>query len=223
MVDAGSEASVITGDEVLGCVLAGGQSARMGRDKAALPFAGGTLLDNAVRRLEPQVAAMVISGRAGVGAAHGLPIIGDGDTGYQGPLAGILAVCRWAEHHRQAKGLDGLTHMATVAVDTPFFPQDLVARLADAIASAERGAAGGPPIVAMAASGGRHHPVFALWPLTIADQLAPWFAGQTDRSMRAFLSHCRAVTVDFDAGPVDPFFNVNTPDDLSVLEGLRPG
>jgi len=192
---------------IAGLVLAGGRSRRMGGvDKALLPFGGTPLVARAVGRLRPQVACLAVSmpDAAGAGLAPDVPLLADAMPGFQGPLAGMLAGLLWASRRGPA-----ITHLATVAVDTPFFPADLVGRLA---AAAGEGAA-------VARSGGRDHPVFALLPLALAGDLAGFLAAGRSRGVGAWLARHAPAAVDF--GPSDggdPFFNINAPEDVAAAE-----
>lgn len=193
-----------------GIILAGGRSSRMdGRDKAMLALGGATLAARAVDRLGPQVDRLALSanGDAARFGLAGIEVIADADDGRAGPLAGILAGLRWASPRCEA--------LASVAVDTPFFPPDLVRRLA---AAAPPGAP--PGAIVVAASAGRRHPTFALWPVGIADALAAYLAGG-GRKAGAFIDAHAHVAVDFPATHgFDPFFNVNTPADFAEAEEI---
>jgi molybdopterin-guanine dinucleotide biosynthesis protein A len=169
-----------------------------GADKAFLMLGGRPLVAHSVARLAPQVEAVAISANGDPArfAAFGLPVLPDAGTAGEGPLAGVLSGLSWA------KGV-GADALVTVAVDTPFFPGDLVARLV---------AAGGDG-VAMAADATGAHPTFALWPVRRAADLSATFA-QGTRSVAAGAEALGVVAVRFDAG-ADAFFNVNTPSDLS--------
>lgn len=195
---------------IVGVILAGGHSRRMGVDKSFQPLAGRVLVEHAIARLVPQVAALVVNANGSPGryARFGVTVVPDTRKD-AGPLAGFLAGMAWA-----SANVPDASHIATVAVDTPFFPTDLVARL---------GAAGREG--AMARTGGRVHPVFALLPLRLAADLAGFLAA--GKSLRAadWLTRHDVVAVDFDvsAGGVDPFFNINTPDDLATAEAITAG
>lgn len=198
--------------DVVGLVLAGGASRRMGSDKATMELAGQSLLQRAVSRLAPQVGPLAVNRGVDDGVPalpDGLPVLRDTVPGRQGPLAGLLAGLLWARDL-------GAPLLVTVAVDTPFFPADLAGRLA--------AAADGR--IAVAASGGRPHPVFAATPTSLADDLAGWLAGQDDRSVARWQARHAAIPVSFvaPAGDIDPFFNLNTPDDLATAEAaVRAG
>lgn len=193
-----------------GVILAGGRSSRMeGRDKALLALGGKTLAARACDRLARQVATVALSFNDDPRrlSLPGVAVVADADDSRAGPLAGILAGLRWASPRCEA--------LASVAVDTPFFPPDLVRRLA---AAAPPGAP--PGAIVVAASAGRRHPTFALWPVGIADALAAYLAGG-GRKAGAFIDAHAHVAVDFPATHgFDPFFNVNTPADFAEAEEI---
>lgn len=192
-----------------GLILAGGLSRRMGGgDKGLLKLGGETILARIAGRIGPQVSPLLLNANGPVerfGLA--LPVVPDTLPGNPGPLAGILA------------GLDHLTHTApatrfllTVPGDCPFLPRDLAARLA---------AAAGETGAAYAVSGGREHPVVGLWPLASRDALRRLLVEEDERRMRRWAQHIGAVAVEWPQAPVDPFLNLNTPEDLVAAERLR--
>lgn len=192
-------------------VLAGGKARRMGGgDKCLIPLAGRPLIEHILQRLTPQAfpIALNANGDPARFAAVPLPVIADRDDEGRGPLAGILAGMRWAaELHFEC--------VVSVAGDTPFLPTDLVARLRAAWRPET-------PIVFAATTGpdGRilRHPTFGLWPTGLADRLEAALADGT-RKVVAFADAQGSAVASFPADP-DPFFNVNTPDDLAVAETL---
>ncbi|MHA3976328.1 molybdenum cofactor guanylyltransferase MobA [Halovulum sp. GXIMD14794] len=197
--------------EVLGVVLAGGLATRMGGgDKCLLKLGQGTLLDSVLHRLRPQVAEVVLNANGDTArfSAFGLDVIPDGVADYPGPLAGVLA------------GLDaaverGFDHIVTVAGDTPFFPRDLVSALT-AAARAEN-----VPIALAATPDAKRgigrHPTFGLWPVALRDDLRAALAEGT-RKVVAWTDRHGAASAMFpvDTPEGDPFFNVNTPEDLQA-------
>src|SRR5665213_2347399 len=146
------------GMTIAGIVLAGGLARRLGGgDKGLRLLAGRTILDRIVERARPQVGVLALNANGDPArfAGVGLPVIPDGVAGNPGPLAGILAGLDWA-----AEAVSGARHVASFAGDAPFLPLDLVEQLAAALA--DSGAD-----IACARSGGRLHPVFALWPVAL--------------------------------------------------------
>ncbi len=197
----------------MGVVLAGGRSRRMGgREKALLDLGGRPMLARIVERFAPQVARLAINANGDPTrfAAFGLPVIADQMPDFPGPLAGVMAGLRWASG-------SAATHVATVSSDAPFIPLDLVARLSRASATASGG-------IVVARSGGVVHPVVALWPLGIADMLERALATGERRVHRWVetqgMSAVEFVPSEIGGRTIDPFFNVNTPEDLAEAEKL---
>nr|WP_225169145.1 molybdenum cofactor guanylyltransferase MobA [Ensifer sp. IC4062] len=193
-------------------ILAGGRSSRMGRPKAGLVLNGRPILDHIVERLAPQVGSIALNLNAdpGIDLLPDLPVLADTVPGYVGPLAGILTAMRHA-----AKVAPHAAHVLTVPTDTPFFPDDLVGRLSS-VPDMEG-------TIAVAWSNGEMHPLFALWPVAIVDDLDAWIRTDTKLSVRAFIARHPSAAVDFPmiatkAGPLDPFFNINTPEQLREAE-----
>jgi molybdopterin-guanine dinucleotide biosynthesis protein A len=195
---------------IAGVLLAGGLSRRMGGgDKCLRPLAGRTILDWVVERTRPQVAALALNANGDPArfAAFGLPVVGDSVPDFPGPLAGVLAGLDWA-----ARTLPAATHVASFATDAPFLPQDLVARLAAALAAGHD--------LACAASAGRSHPVFGLWPVRLREALRAAMEEEEVRKVDVWTVRYRLATVEFPSEPVDPFFNTNRPEDLAEAERL---
>jgi molybdenum cofactor guanylyltransferase len=187
-------------------ILAGGLSRRMGGgDKCLLPLGGRPVLAHVIDRLQPQVAALALNanGDAGRFAPFGLAIVADDAADFAGPLAGILAAMDWAQ-----RAFPSEAAVLTVPADTPFLPRDLAARLE---------AAGAP---ALARSGGRLHPVVGLWPLRLLDTLRTALRRDGIRKAEDWTRTLDPAVVEFDAGSGDPFFNINTPEDLARAERL---
>ena len=194
---------------VAGVILAGGKSERMGgADKSLALLEGTPLIAHVAERLASQVERIVISANgdpARYDFLH-LPVIADADGSQSGPLAGILAGMNWA-----SANLSAADWLMSVAADTPFIPHDLVTRLA--------AASDDPATVRVAQSAGRLHQVITLWPIASANELAAWLAAGKPRAVRAWLDTRPTVAVPFDLFVgVDPFFNINTPDDLAKAE-----
>ena len=195
----------------VGVILAGGQATRMGGgDKGRLPLGGQTILDHVVARLQPQAADLVLNANGDPDrfADLGIPVIADSVGGFSGPLAGVLAGMDWA-------AAKGATHIVTAAADTPFFPGDLVPVL---MAAAE---AQGKPIALARTDNGRH-PTFGLWPVDLREDLRRSLADGLRKVVLWTDAHGTA-NAEFPVGRFDPFFNVNTPDDLAEAERLLEG
>ncbi|MDH3474943.1 MAG: molybdenum cofactor guanylyltransferase MobA [Rhodospirillales bacterium] len=195
---------------VAGVLMAGGLSRRMGGgDKCLRPLAGKPILAHVIARARPQVTALVLNANGDPArfADFGLPVAADVVEGFAGPLAGVLTGLEWAARHAPE-----CRWLASFACDAPFLPGDLVARL---LAAVEAEGAD----MACAASLGRAHPVFGLWPLRLKDELARAMGEEEIRKVDVWTARYRLATVEFPevetpAGPLDPFFNTNRPQDL---------
>lgn len=200
-------------EAIAGLILAGGLSSRMGGgDKCLLNLAGKPLLRHVIDRIEPQLDALALNANGDPHrfAAFGLPILPDTVPGFPGPLAGVLAGLEWMEAQTSFRRL------VTVAGDTPFFPHDLVVRLASAADEA-------PNAIAIARAAGREHPVFALWPAGMAAPLRAYLA-EGGRKVFDFIHSRPFVCVDFPAATgLAPFFNINTKQDLAEAERMMEG
>ena len=152
---------------IVGVILAGGLSRRMGGEaKALIPLAGRPMIAHAIDRICPYVDACIlnVNGDASAFAQFGLPIVADAFGDYAGPLAGLLSGMLWAaEHHPNAR------YIVTAPCDTPFLPEDYVNALVEA-------AGGDSATIVIAASGGRNHFASGIWPMALADDLATFLA-----------------------------------------------
>jgi molybdenum cofactor guanylyltransferase len=198
-------------DLCYGIVLAGGLSRRMGGgDKGLRNLGGISLLAHVIEAIRPQCDGLVLNanGDAAKFQSFHLPVVADDVPGFLGPLAGILAGLDWIAEHEPQVGL-----AASVPSDTPFLPPDLVARLRTA--RAETGVD-----LACASSGGRRHPVVALWPVTIRKDLRLALVGKNLRKIERFMQNYSCTCVDWSIEPYDPFFNANSPNDLIEAEAI---
>lgn len=201
----------------LGLVLAGGQARRMGGgDKALLRIGKSTILDRTLFHLTPQCADTIINANGDPArfAFTGLTVIADDVAGFAGPLAGILAGLDWCAAHRP-----DLQWIISVPGDCPFLPADLVTRL-HAAREAEN------QLLACARSGEWRHPVVGLWRVDLRHDLRHALVDEDLRKIEVWTARHGIAIADWPDKPVDPFFNVNTPEDVAkanavVAEQLR--
>jgi len=194
-------------EKVAGVLLAGGQSRRMGGGDKCLRMLGTrTILDHILERVRPQVSSLVLNANGDPARFDGfkLPVAQDSVEGFAGPLAGVLAGLDWAVEHAP-----DCEWLASFATDAPFQPPDLVERLTEAVQS--EGAD-----LACAASEGRHHPVFGLWPLRLREDLRAAMIEEDIRKVDLWTARHRLAVAAFDVAEIDPFFNANRPGDLET-------
>ena len=206
------EAAFPVTEPTLGAILAGGLARRMGGgDKALCTVGGQAVLARLVARLAPQVTRLILNANGDPARFGGfdLPVVGDDVPDRPGPLAGVLAGLDWA-----ARFMPGVRWVVTVPGDAPFLPEDFVARLHDGLGGAT---------LACAASGGRMHPVAALWPVALRHDLRQALMEEGVRKVGAYTGRHAPAVVEWPVGRVDPFFNVNTPADLADADRLATG
>jgi molybdopterin-guanine dinucleotide biosynthesis protein A len=195
----------------LGLVLAGGLARRMGGgDKARIRIGGTTILERVLARMKPQCASLILNANGDPArfGDSGLTVVPDSVPDFAGPLAGILAGLDWAATHRPE-----IVDVASVPGDCPFLPSDLVERL-----SAARAAAGTP--LACARSGDWRHPVVGLWPVALRADLRHALVVEDLHKIEIWTRRHGIAVADWPVAPIDPFFNVNTPEDAAAAERM---
>ena len=198
----------------LGVILAGGLARRMGGgDKSLLSLgASSRVLDQVIARLCAQVDQMVLNANGDPARfdEFGLPVVADSLDGFLGPLAGVLAGLDYAAEH-------GFDHIVSVAADTPFFPTNLVSALETAPKHMDVPIA----LAATKIEGGKtvRHPTFGLWPVALRDDLRSALQDGL-RKVVLWTDQHGAETHVFESGDIDPFFNINTPEDLELANKM---
>ena len=195
--------------DVIGVILGGGLSSRMGfLEKGLLTIGGVSLLGRVKVRLSKQIEKVILNANGDLSRFDGLglPLVNDTISGYAGPLAGVLAGMDYAAR-------EGASHIVTVAVDTPFYPWDLVARF-DKTGEDLCMAVTPDPDRGLA-----QHPTFGKWPVALRDDLRMALKDGVRKVVQWTKPH-GCVNVEFTVNPFDPFFNVNTPADMAKAEAM---
>ncbi len=200
---------------IAGVVLAGGKSRRFSdgtqTNKATALLGGAPLLTLTMTRARKQVRDLALNINQALDfplpdeLTH-LPQLPDRPQIHAGPLAGVLAGLEWA-----ATLTEPVTHLACFAVDTPFFPDDFVARLWSKKHDGE---------IICAESEGHHHYLASLWPVYLAGDLRRKLEEEPGLSVRSYLATRRTAFVLFPEQDFDPFFNINRADDMTEAEKI---
>src|SRR5262245_37281301 len=193
----------------LGLILAGGLARRMGGgDKARIRIGNRTILERVLTTMKPQCTRLIVNANGDPArfADTGLPVVADTVPDFAGPLAGILAGLDWAAAHAP-----DIADVASVPGDCPFLPTDLVTRLAEARAAAKT------PL-ACARSGDWRHPVVGVWPVKLREDLRKALMVGGLHKIEIWTARHGVAIADWPAEPVDPFFNVNTPEDVAAAD-----
>lgn len=196
----------MTTPKTLGLVLAGGLARRMGGgDKALIEIGGRTILDRVIATMAPQCDGLILNANGDPArfARFDLPVVPDDIPDFAGPLAGILAGLDFLAAHRP-----DLEWMASAPGDCPFLPADLVEKL-----HTVRLAAGTP--LACAKSGEWRHPVAGLWPVGLRADLRRALVDEDLHKIEVWTARHGIAIAEWPDRPIDPFFNVNTPEDMA--------
>jgi molybdenum cofactor guanylyltransferase len=189
----------------LGVILAGGLARRMGGgDKAFIRIGETTILDRVIARLTPQCDQLILNANGDPArfADIKLRVVADEALDYPGPLAGILAALDWTAAHAPQ-----VAWVASVPSDCPFLPHDLVEKLHRARIAAST------PIACATSS--QTHPVIAVWPVALREDLRRAVRNEGVRKVESFIARHGMALASWPTAPVDPFFNVNTPEDIA--------
>ena len=192
-----------------GVILAGGSARRLGgKGKAFINISGFSLIDLVLRKIETQVDRVAINTRdKNSFSQYNYPIIEDliTEEGGSGPLAGISSAIKWAK-----KSINPVSHVITVPVDTPLLPIDLVHRMSLELKIKKSD-------IIFASSNNNIYPVVSMWSLSLDNNLDKALSNGV-RKIDAFTSSYNVSTVDWSFNDVDPFFNINNPEDITLAE-----
>ena len=208
--------------EIIGVLLAGGQGRRMRKtltgvdprsvDKCLMPLGQRPLIHHVITRAAPQVSRLLLNTNSDPKRFKDFPltIVQDIAPGNLGPLIGILSAMKWIHEHRPH-----CQWLASFATDSPFFPLNMVARLLQTATTK-------PSLLSSVKSAHHTHPVFALWSVSLYEELRTFILKENRRKMHEFFSQHGVSWIDFPSRGIDPFFNINTAEDLAKAENLIP-
>lgn len=201
----------MTTPKTLGLILAGGLARRMGGgDKALIEIGGRTILDRVIETVAPQCDQIILNANGDPArfSRFGLSVVPDDIPDFAGPLAGILAGLDWAAANRP-----DLAWIASVPGDCPFLPKNLVERLHTARLAANK------PL-ACAKSGDWRHPVAGLWPVALRADLRHALVNEGLHKIEVWTARHGIAIAEWPDRPIDPFFNVNTPEDRARADDI---
>lgn len=197
-------------ESVVGIILAGGLAKRMGGgDKCLLPLAGKTLLQRTIERAQPQVVKLLLNanGNSLRFARTRLPVLADNFDNNLGPLAGVQAGLTWMKTYASDK-----EWLLSFASDTPFFPSSLADQLlAEALSSEAK--------LVVSSSNGQMQPIFSLWHISLLQPMTAQLREEVPR-LQDWIHAQNHRKVEFSTEGYDPFFNINTPQDLYAAEPI---
>jgi len=183
---------------LLGVILAVGQTRRMdGIDKYGISVGGKTLINHISERLSPQVTNLIINAQD-PNILEGFKVVPDQES-HLGPIGGIYSALKYALENDYRK-------IVTVPCDTPFIPYDFVEKLLGIKDSS----------CVIACSGGRLHPVLGLWDVSIINDVKTSIESG-EYTLMKLIKKLDYIECRWTENP-DPFFNINTREDIKVAE-----
>ena len=191
-------------NNILGVILAGGKSRRMGQDKNLIKLDDKTLIEHAIIKVNKFFKKTIVVSNQEMNhiSKYNLEIIPDCITGHQGPLVGILSAMMWTK-----KNNNDYSWLMSFPCDTPFFPEEIIKKFIQL--SKENKSK-----LYFAGSKGKRHNIFGLWSLDLYDNLNNDILNSNVRKVDLWAEKNNVKKIDFDFKNFDPFLNINTKDDL---------
>ena len=197
-------------DNILGAILAGGQSKRMGKDKLFLEFNNKKLIEHTIDKVKKYLQRVIIVTNQDneFFSKNNLTTVQDCIEGQLGPLVGILTAMKWA-----TENLNKCSWIATFPCDTPFFPESIIKSFIEESEKKES-------LILCASSHGRKHNIFGLWSLDLYDKLKVDLINKKVRKVQDWTEKNKIKNLEFTFKDYDPFFNINTEEDLEFAKKL---
>jgi len=195
---------------ILGAILAGGQSKRMGKDKLFLELNNKKLIEHTIDKVKKYLKKIIIITNQDneFFFKNNLTTVKDCIEGQLGPLVGILTAMKWAKEN-----LSKCSWIATFPCDTPFFPESIIKSFIEESKKKES-------LILCASSHGRKHNIFGLWSLDLYDKLKDDLINKKVRKVQDWTEKNKIKNLEFKFKDYDPFFNINTEEDLEFAKKL---
>ena len=195
---------------ILGAILAGGKSERMGEDKVFLNLNNKTLIEHTISKVKKHLNELIIitNKENDFFKKNNLKTVKDCIGGQLGPLVGILTAMKWAKDNSPK-----YTWVATFPCDTPFFPENIIVKFIEESKKKES-------LILSASSHGRKHNIFGLWSLDLYDKLYNDLVNNKIRKVQDWTKTNNIKNLEFEFQNYDPFFNINTLEDLEFAKKL---
>ena len=195
---------------ILGAILAGGQSKRMGKDKLFLELDNKKLIEHSIDKVKKYLKQVIIITNQNneFFFKNNLITVKDCIEGQLGPLVGILTAMKWAKENSKE-----YSWVATFPCDTPFFPEKIIKSFIEESEKKES-------LILCASSHGRKHNIFGLWSLDLYDKLKNDLVNKKIRKVQDWTEKNQIKNLEFEFKDYDPFFNINTQEDLEFAKKL---
>ncbi len=195
---------------ILGAILAGGKSKRMGQNKSFVRLNNKALIEYTINKVKKNLGELIIitDQKNDFFKKNNLVTVKDCIDGQLGPLAGILTAMKWAKENSSK-----YSWIASFPCDTPFFPESIILNFIKQSKKKES-------LMLCASSHGRKHNIFGLWSLDLYDKLHNDLVNNKIRKVEDWTKKNNIKNLEFKFEGYDPFFNINTLEDLEFAKKI---
>ncbi len=195
-------------NNILGTVLAGGKSQRFGEDKSQVSLANKLLIDYVLSEIIDQFQEVLVVSNNSIKFNKSDKIfkIEDYKKGL-GPLGGVLSAMKWIERNKR-----DYQWIATFPVDTPFFKNEIFKDFIEKINLKDSN-------LFFIKSNDTRHNIFGLWSIKLLDKLEKDL-DRGERKVELWANNTGVKTINMEFSNNDPFFNINTKEDLEKAKKL---
>ena len=189
-------------NNILGAVLAGGKSQRFGEDKSQVMLEGKLLIDYILSEISSEFREILVvsNNKIDFKNSEKISIIEDFKKGL-GPLGGVLSAMKWVKENNK-----NYEWVSTFPADTPFFKKEILQKFYKEI-EIEKSR------LFFIKSNMTRHNIFGLWSIDLLDKLEEDL-NKGDRKVELWANSVGVKVIDMDFKNIDPFFNINTKQDL---------
>ena len=193
-------------NNILGVVLAGGKSKRFGKDKANVKLGNKTLIQHTLDKIKSKFSKIIVVSNTEV--VKDYIIVKDCINGQLGPLVGVLSAMKWIKTNNHS-----YDWLATFPCDTPFFNVSLIDKFIEASKSSN-------DLLYFAKTKEKRHNIFGLWSLKLIETLEKDIVDNKYRKVEEWANKIGVKTININYAGTDPFFNINTKEDLEEAEKI---
>ena len=197
-------------NNILAVVLAGGQSKRFGEDKNQAKLGNLTLLEHVLAKVTKKFEKILIISNQSLNlkTLNSITIIPDCIKGNLGPLVGVLTAMKWIKKNNKQ-----YQWIATFPSDTPFFDTSIIEKYKNRINLNES-------LLYFARSKQKRHNIFGLWSVKLMDTLENDLINNNFRKVEKWADKIGVETINVKIDKFDPFFNINTKEDLEEAKKI---
>ncbi len=194
-------------NNIIGVILAGGKSKRIGRDKSTIKLGNKTLLEHTISKIKKNFSEILIisNNKELQFSKENIFLLEDCIKGQLGPLVGVLTAMKWVEKYKK-----NYNWVGTFPCDTPFFNNQIVDELKRASLKSDKK-------LIFLKSGEKRHNIFGLWSMELKEILEKDI-NNNSRKVEEWADKIGSEIINIDAGKFNSFLNINTHADYEIAK-----